>query len=316
MSIAYAVLNRLTSNKQQIRSAMITKKPENIDNFRMSCCFFKSARKAFAHVLSKHLSRVLVVPAYIGSSSREGSGVFDPIRESGIRYSFYEMNKDLHIVTADLQKRLLENEKGILLLIHYFGFRDPNYYRVKELAIKMSYIIVEDYAHALFTFLCCADRNFDYAFFSLHKMLPYNYGGMLLSKDPQKSETTKSFNLYEYDCYQIAQRRRENYQKLKELIEPLCACFNIRLLRDTMGDAVPQSFPILLPDTKSRDSLYFGLNEAGYGVVSLYHELIPEIEEHYSESHLLSSRILNLPVHQDVSIEELELMVQNLTQLL
>jgi dTDP-4-amino-4,6-dideoxygalactose transaminase len=256
------------------------------------------------------------VPAYIGYSSREGSGVFDPIREVGIKYCFYKINKNLYIDIADLQHRLLENENGILLLIHYFGFRDPNYSKVKQLAIKMNYIVIEDYAHALFTFLCGGDRNFDYAFFSLHKMLPYNNGGMLLSKYHQKSDIIEYFNLYEYDCYQIAQRRRENYQRLKELIEPLCAPFHIHILRDTIGDAVPQSFPILLPDTKSRDRLYFGLNEAGYGVVSLYQELIPEIDGYYSESHFLSSRILNLPVHQDVSINELELMVQNLKQFL
>jgi len=295
---------------------MITKKPENIDNYKMNCCFFESARKAFSHVLRSHLSRVLLVPAYIGFSSREGSGVFDPIRESGIKYRFYKMNNELCIEMADLRKRLSENEKGILLLIHYFGFRDPNYSIIKELAAKMNYVVVEDCAHALFTFLSGGDRNFDYAFFSLHKMLPYSSGGMLLSKYPQKAETIETFNWYEYDCCQIAQRRRENYQKLKELIEPLCARFHIHLLRDALGDAVPQSFPILLPDTKSRDGLYFGLNDLGYGVVSLYHELIPEIDGYYSESHFLSSRILNLPIHQDVSINELELMVQNLKKLL
>lgn len=299
-----------------MRLAMITKKPENINNYKMHCCFFESARRAFAHVLSQHQSLTILVPAYIGYSSREGSGVFDPIRESGITYCFYKMNRDLYIEMADLQNQLLKNEEGILLLIHYFGFRDPNYSKVKELAIKMNYIVVEDYAHALYTYLCGGERNFDYAFFSLHKMLPYRNGGMLLSKYPQESETIESFNLYEYDCYQIAQRRRKNYQKLKELIEPLCAPFHIHLLRDTIGDTVPQSFPILLPDTKSRDMLYFGLNEAGYGVVSLYHELIPEIDGYYSEAHFLSSRILNLPIHQDVSINELELMVRSLKQLL
>ncbi len=282
----------------------------------MHCCFFESARRAFAHVLRQYQSLTILVPAYIGYSSREGSGVFDPIRETGIKYCFYKMNKDLYIELADLQNQLLENEKGILLLIHYFGFKDPNYSKIKEFAIKMDYVVVEDCAHALYTNLCGGDRGFDYAFFSLHKMLPYSNGGMLLSKYPQKSEIIEYFNLYEYDCYQIAQRRRENYQKLKELIEPLCTPLHINLLRNTIGDAVPQSFPILLPDTKSRDRLYFGLNEAGYGVVSLYHELIPEIDGYYRESHFLSSRILNLPIHQDVSIDELEPMVQNLKQLL
>jgi len=295
---------------------MITKKPENVSKFRMNCCFFESARKAFAHVLSNHLSCVLLVPAYIGFSSREGSGVFDPIRESGIKFCFYKINKDLYIEMGDLRERLLKNKEGALLIIHYFGFIDPNYSEVKKLAKDLGYIIVEDYAHGLFTFLCGVDRDFDYALFSLHKMLPYKKGGMLLSKCPQKIESKQYYNLFEYDVFKIAQRRRENYQKLKELMEPLCVPFHIHLLRDTIGDAVPQSFPILLPDSKSRDRLYLAINEAGYGVVSLYHELIPEIDEYYTESHFLSSRILNLPIHQDVRIDELELMVRNLKQLL
>ena len=304
------------SNEPQTLSTMITKKPENITNFMMPCCFFESARKAFAHVLRQYSSRILLIPAYIGYSSREGSGVFDPIRDSGIKYCFYKINKDLYIEMGDLRKRLLENEEGILLLIHYFGFIDPNYSEVKKLAKELGYIIVEDYAHGLFTFLCGVDHDFDYAFFSLHKMLPYKKGGMLFSRCSQKIETTEYYNLFEYDLFKIAQRRRENYQMLKELIEPLCSRFHIHLLRDTIANAVPQSFPILLSDIKSRDRLYFGLNEAGYGVVSLYHELIREIDGYYGDSHYLSSRILNLPIHQDVCTDELELMIRNLKQLL
>ena len=295
---------------------MITKKPENIDNYRTHCCFFESARKAFAYVLSQYQSLSILVPAYIGYSSREGSGVFDPIRESGIKYSFYTMNRDLCIDMNDLTKQLSKHEKGILLLIHYFGFKDPDYSAIMGLATKMNYMVVEDYAHALYTYLWSGDRNFDYAFFSLHKMLPYSNGGMLISKHSQQLENIKYFNLFEYDIYQIAQRRRENYQKLKDLIEPLCVAFHIHILRDTIGEAVPQSFPILLPDTKSRDRLYFGLNEAGFGVVSLYHELISEIHEYYSDSHFLASRILNLPVHQDAHVDELESMVRTMKQIL
>lgn len=243
--------------------------------------------------------------------------MFDPIQASGVKYRFYKVDRDLYIEMTDLQKQLSKGEEGVLLLIHYFGFIDPHYSQIKELAVKMNYVVVEDYAHALFTFLYGGvARNFDHAFFSLHKMLPYNSGGMLLSKYPQESERVESFNLYEYDCYQIAQRRCENYNTLRELMKPLCSASGIHLLRDTIGNAVPQTFPILLPDTRSRDRLYFGLNNLGYGVVSLYHELIQEISRHYDDSHFISNRILNLPVHQDVNISELGLMVQSLKQLL
>jgi len=72
---------------------------------------------------------------------------------------------------------------------------------------------------------------------------------------------------------------------------------------------VPQTLPVLILN-RPRDTLYFELNNLGYGVVSLYHTLIEPIREaDFPESHWLSKRILNLPVHQDASVEMLEAMV-------
>ena len=65
---------------------------------------------------------------------------------------------------------------------------------------------------------------------------------------------------------------------------------------------------------RSRDALYFKLNEAGYGVVSLYHTLIAPIDaQAYPVSHWLARRVLNLPVHQDIQPHQLEAMIDCLT---
>jgi len=55
------------------------------------------------------------------------------------------------------------------------------------------------------------------------------------------------------------------------------------------------------------------MNDAGYGVVTLYHTMIAEISrDEFPGSHALSRRILNLPVHQDTDRDALGRMVDTL----
>ena len=106
----------------------------------------------------------------------------------------------------------------------------------------------------------------------------------------------------------IATARRQNALYLLELLKPLAEKLT-PLYSEIPTGVVPQSLPVLIHNT-SRDKLYFTMNESGYGVVSLYHTLIQQIKAaEFSDSHWLSRRILNLPVHQDVSFKALEDMV-------
>jgi dTDP-4-amino-4,6-dideoxygalactose transaminase len=78
---------------------------------------------------------------------------------------------------------------------------------------------------------------------------------------------------------------------------------------------VPQSFPILLEEA-DRFEVYTRMNEIGYGVVSLYHTLIePLRNENYFRSKKIADNILNLPLHQDISEEELGNMCEKLEEL-
>ena len=111
-------------------------------------------------------------------------------------------------------------------------------------------------------------------------------------------------NPYSYDIYSIAYARKENFRKLynilnnyNDLIKPLKNIEDIRY-------NVPQTFPIVLLKG-NRDKIYELMNKRGYGVVSLYHTMINELQnEKHSEAVWLSQHIMNLPVHQDVDSQE------------
>lgn len=113
-----------------------------------------------------------------------------------------------------------------------------------------------------------------------------------------------------YDWKQIAALRRRNFLHGSRLLNEL---------RSRVGgfhpawpelspDDVPQTLPVYISGN-SRDALYEEMNAAGFGVVGLYHTLIPSIGPEYETSHWVAAHILNLPVHQDMSLQAVEALV-------
>lgn len=297
---------------------IIEKKQTNPDNGILRWHYFFSARQGLKKILEASLLRgkKILIPAYIGHSAREGSGVFDPIAQTKTEVVFYRMDGSLNIDEADLKKKISEHAGQILFLIHYFGFKDKNIDSIKQRARANRMVIIEDFAHALFTFYNNPQQDFDYAIFSLHKMLPEADGGMVLCQGPlEATRRASDYDLFRYNFPLIMKRRRENYAYLAQALRPRREQ-DIRIMFPVLASCVPQSFPVLLADRQIRDHLYFEMNEAGYGVVSLYHELIGPIDRSFGSEHEISDRILNLPVHQDVSQEQLEGMLQLLFSLL
>lgn len=292
----------------------ITKKQEMIDNFKINMYYFNSARESFEYILKTMLDKTILIPAYIGYSSNEGSGIFDPICNTKIDYKFYKFTVNLDIDTKYLYKLIDENPKSILLLVHYFGFKDTKLNQIKEFAKQKDVIIIEDCAHSFFTFFESPTIDSDYCIFSLHKMFAYDKGGLLISKNKLSLKTKNSYNPFEYNLYQISKKRVENYNYIKDKIKNID---NIKLLKLELSDNIPQTFPILLENVKLRDSLYFKLNEEGFGVVSLYHELIKEIPlDIYVNEDYISQHILNLPIHQDATIHDIDVMIDKLEYLI
>lgn len=310
-------------------SRNIPMKPQNPNICTRLTISFPNARtafKAFLRAQGLTSKNKVLLPAYVGWSRREGSGVFDPIQEIGVDFAFYRLKRDLTIDLEDLRRKLNDNHVRLLVIIHYFGYPDPCYPEAVAYAQNLGIAVIEDEAHALYSDwvsgIC--GRLGDAAFFSLHKMLPFDSGGLLVLNNPT-SITIAGVNsmglsqsleqgLLSYDFYGISQIRRRNAFLVLEAIARLTPEV-IPLWPMLPEGVVPQTLPVLVTHY-SRDELYYMLNQVGFGVVSLYHTLISPIRsEDFPDSHWVSQRILNLPVHQDATPEALKAMVDCLAQL-
>lgn len=283
---------------------------------------FPSARAAFAAFLAhtcKPGMRV-ALPAYIGWSAREGSGVFDPIAETQLTPAFYRVDDSLHIDLADLEARLEEGVK-VLVLIHYFGHVDPAYADAVALGRKYGALIVEDEAHAMFADLYggrCG-RLGDVCLFSLHKLLPVTTGGALVV-NPRGRALCEGItghaeiaSPWQFDMLPMIEARRRNAALLASLLPRLAGRVDPLWPHDPA--AILQTFAVRVRGG-SRDKLYEQMNAAGFGVVSLYHTMISALgAEEYPISHQLARTVMNLPVHQEASEPELRAMIDHLEQL-
>ena len=57
---------------------------------------------------NKYNGYTLLVPAYIGYSPNEGSGIYDPIIENDISHYFYLIDENINIDVNDYKNKLLK----------------------------------------------------------------------------------------------------------------------------------------------------------------------------------------------------------------
>jgi dTDP-4-amino-4,6-dideoxygalactose transaminase len=298
------------------RRGSLTKLPTSWSN-RRTFGYYANARTAFRAFLKEHESetpRPILLPAYIGWSSREGSGVFDPLNDAGRHVVFYRVNARLELDVEHFRRLLNDQAPSGVVIIHYFGYVDPAYPAAARMARESGAWVVEDEAHALLTDLVggATGRLGDAALFSLHKILPVSGGGVLVRNRPDEAPRGDAVanpvppsQLWDFDLHRIALARRRNARQWKRALRHLSAW--LKPLRDEPKHGeVPQSFPMTVHGV-SRDELYTHLNGAGVGVVSLYHTLIAKISsEDYPNSHMLAKAIINFPVHQDVTVDDIQ----------
>lgn len=302
---------------------IIEKKALIKENYHYHLVYFESARQALGNVLTELCKEdvTLFLPAYIGWSSREGSGIYDPVISAGIKYKFYPLDEHINISLNDLQS-LLEQEKGnkAVLLVDYFGFVDKNYDKVIKIIRQHGSYIIEDAAHAFFTDYVdrrCG-RNADVVLYSLHKLFPLQYGGMAkICHDFFVKFQMKKFiadiNPFEYQFDDIAARRKQNALEIEKNLANE-SCFEFLRKMEEYPECTPQTVPIIIHGHDKSD-LYFRMNEMGYGVVSLYHTMIEPIREKFPQAVEIGNSILNLPVHQDINKFEIKEMCKLLISL-
>ncbi len=295
--------------------------------------YYDSARIALEKILSYYAELKdihLLLPGYIGFSTNEGSGIYDPVINTGIKHSFYRLNRDLSIDRKDFASKLKKYNLTIVLLVHYFGYPDINIKEILTLCKSANAIVIEDCAHALYTdFIDHSCGEFgDYAIYSIHKMLPYKKGGFLKvnkknSEEKEnylKKDTDASYaSIFNYDFNYIAQKRKRNAILWEELLKEHQKQLDImHRMQDYINmDVTPQSFPIIIKKY-NRTDLYYRLNNAGFGAISLYHTMIQpiQIESDLCDALWLSEHIINLPVHQDIEEKQIVKMCRVLLEII
>ncbi|NNJ71121.1 MAG: DegT/DnrJ/EryC1/StrS aminotransferase family protein, partial [Kiritimatiellales bacterium] len=215
---------------------MITKAPQEIGQFRQRIQYMRAARIGFRTIL-EHLGfgpqDTILLPAYIGITEREGSGVMDPVEAVRAKTDFYPVDERLAGDVDVIRTRLSSGDIKALLVIHYFGIVQNNMVLLRDLCAQYNVVLIEDCAHSWCSSLdgvALGDYG-EYCFGSIHKYLAARDGGFIkwhddveltcnLAEDEQISlESLIDFASADYP--NIAATRLENYRHLTNHLLPL-----------------------------------------------------------------------------------------------
>jgi dTDP-4-amino-4,6-dideoxygalactose transaminase len=263
-----------------------------------------------------------VLPAYVGWSSREGSGIYDPIRSRGLPVSFYRMRDDLTVDVGEFAAAVqAASPSSVVLLVHYFGRPDPAAEELTALSRRRGLRLIEDAAHAYASAQALGSCGAlgDAVIYSIHKLFQVPVGGVLqvntrelasqLRRDDAASMDPPPWaRVLDEEMTAHAAARVERYRWVAQALAPLAPAL-VPLWPELPSGTVPQSLPVRAAGTRLRDALYFGLRADGVAVASLYHTLIaPLTPEEFPGSHRLAGSLLNLPVAPWLTSAELERM--------
>ncbi|MEM1404161.1 MAG: DegT/DnrJ/EryC1/StrS family aminotransferase [Pseudomonadota bacterium] len=301
--------------------------PLGMPGFERRISYTNSAREAWGLFLNQYASNrdgVVLLPAYIGHTAREGSGIFDPVRASGVAYRFYGVDDHLRVSVDALAAQLSSGDIGALLLVHWFGFPAADISAIRDLCRSTGVLLIEDCAHVVSLPGAHAGELGafgDVAFYSVHKVLGGVAGGALVWNTPAPDWTAGPLHetcdqavlaaILRADFPAINLHRRALYRLY---LETLSDQEGVRFLRPDLGAVTPQSMAMLI-ESGLREPLYFYLMEAGLPVTALYYELIGAVDEAlFPEAFAISRSILNLPVHQGVTPEQAARLAETLRE--
>ena len=299
---------------------ILTKSAENPNQCIKPLCFTKTARNAFQIILTEidfSEGKKLLLPAYIGITDREGSGVFDPVLNTKTPHEFYALDLRLSAKKTDLHEKIASGDFAAVLIIHYFGFCQNDMEEITRLCRENNVLIIEDCAHSLLSEneLGGLGSIGDFGFYSLHKILAVKDGGMLRVNNPRykrliesnparlpSAQTLEDVSRADHEA--IKKKRRENYTRLATLMQ---SGFGYEVMYPKLPPGiVPHNFPVLIAEGK-REKVYFELIAKNVPAVALYYRMIaPIVSGKYEDSIAVSGSILNLPVHQDITLNDID----------
>ena len=314
-----AKLTKTTDKRYMTKVFKIEKEAKSANSLLGSRQWTSSARTAMIHILQLCKSvdtRGILLPSYIGLSQIEGSGVFDPIRTSGIAYEFYDLDRALKPNLASLTEQLKSGKFQLVFLIHYFGCPQVDVEAFCSLCSEYGVEVIEDCAHTITG--GTDDRPLgtfgNYAIFSIHKSTTSDAGGFFYDHNNLLGGAKVSQNiqidlnslgiLANTDLYGIALSRRRNYEKVASWVSSVSG---VKLFFDDIGHGdVPLNCPIIV-ERGLREALYFNLIQKGIKPTALYNTLIPEIDpKKFPDAYFVAENILNLPTHQCIQLSDME----------
>jgi dTDP-4-amino-4,6-dideoxygalactose transaminase len=309
---------------------MITKEAKEKESYIRRMHFTSSAREGCFHLLNNlqfQEGEKILLPSYIGITDKEGSGVFDPIIESGIAFDFYKLNKNLSIDMEDFERKLSKGGYRVALVIHYFGFLQNDIDLVVNICKEYGAYLLEDCAHTFssrFNGKLLGEFG-DFSFNSIHKIIATQDGGILRINNGQiklpeigdnekvKMETLEY--LYKTDMELVSRARVRNYRYLLNSLKGQ-GLSQIEIMYPVLNEGiVPLNFPIIVKNG-NREELYFQLIDNGVITTSLYYRMIKSINpKEFPISYQISNSILNLPIHQDITLSDLDIIASVLKKI-
>lgn len=280
-----------------------------------------SARSGLSSILNHHRQNlngkpVVLMPSYIGWSPNEGSGLMDPVLNSGFLPIFYQLDDFLQPNFVELYKLVVANPRSVLLVVHFFGMQVKIPNEVIDLVNESRVTFVQDWAHDLSQI----NREHEelpnhFSIYSLHKWTASRAGGFISGNylDIEELETEPmdpaDVNIYmRSNLDKIAEIRWSNFIYAEHLLTGLKRL--TFLYKDSRVFSCPLNIPMMTRSKEDRHELYSALVHNGIVPTALYHILVPQLNKpEFSESIDISNRIINLPVHQDCTRNEIDIMI-------
>ncbi|MBI3563137.1 MAG: hypothetical protein HY080_15630 [Gammaproteobacteria bacterium] len=133
-----------------------------------------------------------------------------------LQLDFYEVNPDL-ILTEELILSKLGDDVGLVLIVDYFGFEQPNKNRIINLCQSKGIRVLDDLAHKAPYDKVSESLTFnippaaDYALYSLHKQLPIPDGSLLYVRNSDETQ----------EISKLSNRPRGLYRSMRSTIKLL-----------------------------------------------------------------------------------------------
>ena len=298
---------------------IIEKEATGLNNREKYLYLTDSCRDAIKQILMMgDGSKRILIPAYVGLSKEEGSGILDPIKEAFTEFAFYKVDSQLDPELESLESMLKDFRPTHVLVVNYFGFLLSNRKEVFELLANHQVITVEDFAHLIEPLRKHSDTPMlaHYEVFSLHKTIGSKIGGGAILCETAKESITETINssalklFAKSDLNLISYLRWRNYNYLNSRINWNHDKIFKPFFSDGRTPILPLNLPIRLANLELRHEFYEYLTKEGIFPTALYHRLVPELQEaNFPVSLKISQTILNLPTHQDVNLEELDILL-------